>query len=35
VIDGRLEALVEEWTTLGLTFREGSTYLALATGLRW
>jgi ribosomal peptide maturation radical SAM protein 1 len=34
-IDGRLEALVEEWTTLGLTFREGSTYVALATGLRW
>ncbi|MFF2193935.1 RiPP maturation radical SAM C-methyltransferase [Streptomyces sp. NPDC058157] len=32
---GRLEALVEEWTALGLTFREGPTYLALATGLRW
>ncbi|WP_327136377.1 hypothetical protein OG585_45560 [Streptomyces sp. NBC_01340] len=35
VIDGQLEALVEERTTLGLTFREGSMYLALATGLRW
>ncbi len=35
VIDGQLEALVEEWTTLGLTFREDSTHLALATGLRW
>ena len=35
LIDGQLGALVEEWTTLGLTFREGSTYLALATGLVW
>ncbi|MEV7542522.1 RiPP maturation radical SAM C-methyltransferase [Streptomyces sp. NPDC089915] len=35
VAGGRLEALVEEWTALGLTFHEDQTYVALATGLRW
>lgn len=35
VHDGQLEALVDHWTALGLTFHEDSTYLALATGLRW
>lgn len=32
---GQLEALVDGWTALGLTFHEESTYLALATGLGW
>ncbi|GGR84888.1 RiPP maturation radical SAM C-methyltransferase [Streptomyces sp. MBT70] len=35
VREGQLEELVENWTELGIVFHEDSTYLALATGLRW
>lgn len=33
--EGQLEELVDNWTELGIVFHEDSTYLALATGLRW